>query len=213
MLCRTHTYPLTDLLQSRFGMLYMHCGCPLPVRTLFEGPAQPCDSPQTTQGTTVGQRLSRLSALVLSPRPHIDPPMDREDCHSATHPSDHNSIFINSPLNKERREMRKLTWQRRRDRDGEKLKGSKGKAKNKDRDLEERHARGQDHDAAFMVPVPLIYGYGYPYVYPLYPGSCAGVSHCSPVHSVYLRAEFDYFRVSPDVSETKVQPLAVQRVA
>ena len=128
------------------------------------------------QGTTVGQRLSRLSTLVLSPRPRMDPPMDRDDCFSVTHPSDHNSIFINSRMNKGRREIRKSTWQRRRDRDGEKIRQSKGKAKKENKDLEERHARGQDHDAAFMVPVPLIYGYGYPYAYPVHPGSCAGVS-------------------------------------
>ena len=104
--------------------------------------------------------------------------MDREDCYSATHPSDHNSIFIDSRLNKQQREARKLTWQRRRDRDGEKVKESEGKAKSKNRDLRARYARGQSHGAAFMVPVPLTYGYGYPFVYPSYPGSCAGVSPC-----------------------------------
>ncbi|KAF9644170.1 hypothetical protein BDM02DRAFT_3175056, partial [Thelephora ganbajun] len=145
-------------LSSRFGIPYMHCGCPLP-------------------GTTVGQRLGKLSALIFSHRPRMDSPMDREDCYSATHPSDHNSVFINSRIGKQRREVRKLTWKRRRDRDSQKIKESKGKIKNKE--LGERYARGHDHDAAFMVPVPLVYGYGYPFVYTPYPGLCAGgVSGC-----------------------------------
>jgi len=134
------------------------------------------DSPQIIQGATVGQRLSRLTTLVLSRYHRMDHPIDREDCYSATHPSDHNSIHINSRLAKQRREVRRLRWKRRRDRDGEKNKRSKGKAKNKD--FEERYARGQDHDPAFMVPVPLIYGYGYPWVYQSCPGLCAGVSPC-----------------------------------
>ena len=129
-----------------------------------------------TQGTTIGQRLGVLRRLVFPNNLRMDPPMDREDCYAVTHPSDHNSIFIGSQLGKQQREVRKLRWKRRRDRDGQKIKGSEGKAK--DKDLEERYARGQDHEAAFMVPVPLAHGYAYPYVYPPYPGSCAGVSPC-----------------------------------
>lgn len=137
------------------------------------------------QGTTVGQRLSRLGTLVLSHHPHMDPPADREDCYSATHPSDHNSIFINSRVGRQRRELRKLIWRRRRNRDGQKVQDSKGKPKNKNKDLEERYARGQGHGAAFMIPVPQTYGYGSPHAYPSYPGSCAVVvSPCSPVHPV-----------------------------
>jgi len=102
------------------------------------------------------------------------PPINREDCYSATHPSDHNSIFIDSGANKQRREVRELKWQRRRNRDGQTIRESKDKAKN--RDLEKRHARGEGHDSAFMVPVPLMYGYGYPFAYLPYTGSCAVVS-------------------------------------
>ena len=115
-----------------------------------------------------------LNRFILLRRPTMDPPIDREDCHAVTHPSDHNSIFIDSRLGKFQREGREFTWKRRRDRDEKIVKGSKGKAK--DKDLEKRYARGQDHDTAFMVPVPLVYGYGYPWVYQPYPGSCAGVS-------------------------------------
>lgn len=134
------------------------------------------DLPQIIQGATVGQRFSKLTTLVLSRYHSMDPPIDREDCYSATHPSDHSSIHINSRLAKQRRKVRGLRWKRRRDRDDEKIKWSRGKAKNKD--LEERCARGQNRDAAFMVPVPLIYEYGYPWVYPPCPGLCAGVSPC-----------------------------------
>jgi len=102
--------------------------------------------------------------------------MDREDSYSATHPSDHNSILIESEAHKQQRKVRKLKWQRRRERDGQTIRESKDKAKN--RDLEERHARGEGHDSAFMIPVPLMYGYGCPFVYSPYPGSCAIVSPC-----------------------------------
>ena len=94
--------------------------------------------------------------------------MDHEGCYSATDPSDHNSIFAYSRVDKQRRELRKLKRRRRRDRDGLKIQESKGKAKSKDGDLKERYVRGQGHDAAFMVPVPLTYGYGSPYMYPSY---------------------------------------------
>ena len=149
----------------------MHCGCPLPVRPPSEESAH---LTQSTQGTTIGQRLSKLTVFVLSRHQPMDPPIDREDCYSATHPSDHNSVFISSAVGKQRRDVRKRKWKRRRDRDGQKIEKSKGKVN--DKNLQERHTRGQDHDAAFMVPVPLTYGYGYPWVYPAYPGMCAGVS-------------------------------------
>ena len=174
LIYRTSVCLLTEPPQSRFGIPYMHCGCPLPVRPPSKESVRSNHSARTTQGTTIGQRLSKLTAFVLSRPQRMGPPIDREDCYSATHPSDHNSIFIDSSLGKQRREVRELKWKRRRDRDGQRIAKAKGKAN--DKDLQERHARGQDHDAAFMVPVPLTYGYGYPWVYPPYPGLCAGVS-------------------------------------
>ena len=88
--------------------------------------------------------------------------MNREDCYPATDPSDHNSLFVYSRVDKQRHELRKLKRWQRRDRDGLKVQESEGEAKSKDGDLEERYASGRGHDAAFMVPVPLIYGYGSP---------------------------------------------------
>lgn len=63
-----------------------------------------------------------------------------------------------------------LRWQRRRNRDGQKIKNIKGKAKT--RDPEERHVtRGQDRAASgVVVPLPLMQGYGYPFESSEYPG-------------------------------------------
>lgn len=140
----------------------------------------------------------------------MNPPVDREDCYSVTHPSDHNSIFIDSPVNKQRRKARKHTLQRRRDRDGQKLEGSKGKSKGGNDGLEARYTRGQGHAVAFMIAVPLISGYGYPYVYPSCPWSCAAVGLCWLMRSVYLRVGVDNFRVYPDAPEAMVHCPAAQ---
>ncbi|KAF9786260.1 hypothetical protein BJ322DRAFT_775798 [Thelephora terrestris] len=146
--------------ESRFGMDYSRCGCSLP-------------------GTTLGQRLRRLRKKVLSHRPRAHPPMDPEDCYSASHPSDHNSVSMNARVRKQRREAWKPRWQRRRNRDGQKIKNSKGQMQNGD--LEERHPRGQDQDAAPVVaPLPLMYGYGYPYESSESHGMCLGdMAGCS----------------------------------
>ena len=137
------------------------------------------------QGATFGETLRRLRKIVLSHRPRVDPLADREGCYSATHPSDHNSVSIDFRVRKQRREAWKVRWQRRRNRDGQKIKNTNGKAKN--RDLEERHERSQDQDAAIMLPLPLMHGYGYPFESSEYPGLYVGVSPCLPMNLGRLR--------------------------
>ncbi|KAJ6565016.1 hypothetical protein DFH09DRAFT_919796 [Mycena vulgaris] len=57
--------------KERYGVQYMHCGCPLP-------------------GDTIGQKLSRLigAHATQNKTPYLVSPM-----HAATHPSDHNAVF------------------------------------------------------------------------------------------------------------------------
>lgn len=97
---------------------------------------------QIMQGYTLSQRFRRLRKSVLSQRRRMDPPMERKVCYSATHPSDHNSVSANSRVVKQRREMWKVRWQHRGEKDGLKTKKPQGKGKGKD--LEERRAKSQD---------------------------------------------------------------------
>ncbi|KAK6993013.1 hypothetical protein R3P38DRAFT_3079281 [Favolaschia claudopus] len=64
--------------KTRFGIQYTHCGCPLP-------------------SDTIGQRLSRL-ARPISLAPSRDPsyliPPDCAHLRAATHPSDHNAVYV-----------------------------------------------------------------------------------------------------------------------
>lgn len=105
------------------------------------------------QGDTIGQKLSRLSVSAMSNRKLPINPPNRDDCLLATHPSDHNAVYVN-PVSHKGREKRLSKIQKRRTRDLEKLKRGK---------LDEKtYHRGLDHNAAFLVPVPMYYGYGVP---------------------------------------------------
>lgn len=80
-------------------------------------------------------------------------PPNRDDCLLATHPSDHNAVYVDTVSHKGR-EKRLSKTQKRKARDLEKLKHGK---------LDEKmYRRGLDHNAAFLVPVPMYYGYGAP---------------------------------------------------
>ena len=105
------------------------------------------------QGETIGQKLNRLSlAVMLRRRSAISPP-DRDHCLLATHPSDHNAVYVKT-VSDNGREKRLSKMRKRKERDLEKLKQGK---------LDEKtHKRGSAHDDAFLVPVPLYYGYGIP---------------------------------------------------
>ncbi|KAK0472456.1 hypothetical protein IW261DRAFT_1343552 [Armillaria novae-zelandiae] len=112
--------------QDRFGIAYTHCGCPLP-------------------GDTIGKRLSRLISIHKrsDPPSHLVPPRDRSDLLAATHPSDHNAVYLfkyKEQIDAQRRA--RLTKRQRKIRRDEK----KGMSRN-----------SVDHDPAFLVPVPLYF--------------------------------------------------------
>ncbi|KAK0230085.1 hypothetical protein IW262DRAFT_1261796 [Armillaria fumosa] len=100
--------------QDRFGISYTHCGCPLP-------------------GDTIGQRLRRLIS-VYKQSDHLVPPRDRSDLLAATHPSDHNAVYLSKYKEQvdAQRRARQAKWQRR-------IK----------RDEENGMRKGVDHDPAF----------------------------------------------------------------
>jgi hypothetical protein len=93
-------------------------------------------------------------------RSPISPP-DRDDCLLATHPSDHNAVYVDTVSHKGR-EKRLSKTQKRKERDTEKFKQGK---------LDEKiYNRRLGHNTAFLVPVPIYYGYGIP------GAACGGVA-------------------------------------
>ena len=124
--------------------------------------------------------------------------MNRDDCYSATHPSEHNAVHI---IGKSAcgRDHREAEWRRRREKEGEKI--GKGK-RNKNAELEERYLRGRSHDFPFLMPVPKIHGYGCPHAQRSYTPACAVVSPL-PICSV-IRVLMLEFRVYSGVFNAKM---------
>ena len=122
------------------------------------------------QETTVGQRLS----AIFSDYHHIEPPISRDDCYAATHPSEHNSVFIIGRSGW-RRNLRQTEWEKRREKEGEKI--GKGKRAGKESEIE-GYLRGRDHGFPFLSPVPKAHGYGCPHAHKSYTSACAVV--CQP---------------------------------
>ena len=113
------------------------------------GDVDSCSHPY--QGETIGQKLNRLSLAVMSRRKTPTNPPDRDDCLLATHPSDHNAVYVEEVSERGRMERSHKT-QKRKNRDREKSKRGK---------LDEKTSNGGlDHKAGFLVPVPTYYGYG-----------------------------------------------------
>lgn len=124
------------------------------------------------QGSTVGERLARAGSAIFSSRSRMEPPINRDDCYSATHPSEHNSIHVIGRSGRGRK-FREAEWRRRREKEGEKI--GKGKRRSKSTELEERYLRGRGHDFPFLMPVPKAFGYGCPHVQQSWAGGCAVV--------------------------------------
>ncbi|KAJ7488064.1 hypothetical protein FB451DRAFT_1025893 [Mycena latifolia] len=103
--------------KGRYGVNYTHCGCPLP-------------------GDTIGQKLSRLVNIRSRSAESYLLPSGRADILAATHPSDHNAVFVLA-----RKSAGQAAQQHRR----EKI------AKRAEKD----ERRGPPHDPAFLTPVPL----------------------------------------------------------
>jgi hypothetical protein len=113
-----------------------------------------------------------MNSTILSNRDNMEPPMNRDDCYAATHPSEHNSVFITGRSGW-RRELRWTQWGRRREKEGEKV--GKGKRTAKDNEVEERYLRGLDHEFPFSSPVTKTHGYGCPHEQKIYSAACAVV--------------------------------------
>lgn len=124
------------------------------------------------QESTFGQRLARATTVISSNLAHMDPPMSRDDCYAATHPSEHNSVFVIGRSGY-RRKMRQTQWEKRREKDAEKI--GKGGRTRKDRETEDRYLRGRDHEFPFSSPVPKTHGYGCPHAQKSYASACAAV--------------------------------------
>ncbi|GAA6028926.1 hypothetical protein JCM8097_001509 [Rhodosporidiobolus ruineniae] len=156
--------------QSRFGVPYSTCGCPLP--------SQP---PLSRLGRVLGRGNSSFPASTLSA---LSPSLDDAD---VTHPSEHNSLVL--PKHKEamkkraareaEMEVRKKRDARERERGGRKW----GKREGKGDEEVEAERRRAAHDVAFFAPIPLVPIYG-PIGYPVAPGGCCTIdgnsSNCDP---------------------------------
>ncbi|VDB87855.1 unnamed protein product [Peniophora sp. CBMAI 1063] len=111
---------------ARFGVQYMHCGCPLP-------------------GATVGQRLSRL----IQRGNHAQGSALHSSAAAATHPSDHNSVYVPGATTDAALAEHTAKLAKRRERDLKLV--QKGKM------TREQYDQGGVHAAAFLYPVPIWY--------------------------------------------------------
>ncbi|EPQ58876.1 hypothetical protein GLOTRDRAFT_90647 [Gloeophyllum trabeum ATCC 11539] len=119
--------------KSRFGIPYVHCGCPLP-------------------GDTIGARVSHLRNRTLHQLVHSEPPShsdlvpgaDSDIACAGTHPSDHNAVCVLAEGEAHREAWKQKVSQRR-----DKAGVQKGKM---DRRAWER---GAGHHIPFLVPLPM----------------------------------------------------------
>lgn len=107
----------------------MYCGCPLP-------------------GETIGQRLSRLVGSHANNPSQLVPP-ENEYLLTATHPSDHNAVFVirESRVGESNQAYRRQKFKNRRLRDQELARKGMLNAELAD--------RSKGHEQAFLVPVPI----------------------------------------------------------
>ena len=120
------------------------------------------------QGDTIGKKLSRLSESFFQKKSPINP-LNRDDCLLATHPSDHNAVYVE---NVTRRAPEKLAYKPRKRRNWRLKKLKRGWVSRGP-----TNGGNDRHGLAFLVPVPVYYGYGYPSRIPRgSDGGCAAVS-------------------------------------
>lgn len=123
------------------------------------------------QGDTTGMKLS-LAGLSLGSRKQSPvPPPKRDDPLLATHPSDHDAVYVQGISHTGRKRRVARARQRKRRELGRSKKRQVG-----------REACNRDRGLAFLVSVPLSCGYGFPSGVPHGPGGgCAGVgTHLLP---------------------------------
>ncbi|KAG1834680.1 hypothetical protein EV424DRAFT_1531880 [Suillus variegatus] len=120
---------------DHYHVPYMHCGCPLP-------------------GDTIGQKLRRLVSSQTTSNMLLLP--SESDTCAATHPSDHNAVFVlnNTSTSLHHRENRTRKAEKRKLREER-----NGKAVERDENV--------DHGIAFLYPVPM---------FQYYPGGCVAAA-------------------------------------
>ncbi|BGP18703.1 hypothetical protein JCM10213v2_006769 [Rhodosporidiobolus nylandii] len=147
--------------QSRFGVPYSTCGCPLP--------SQP---PLSRLATKLNLSSSSSSPYPAGALATLSPSSDDAD---ATHASEHNSLVLpNHPGAAKKRQKRLAELEARRrkqQRESEKMRGVKEKVALS----EEEQRRRAEHDAPFFMPMPLVPIYG-PVGYPVPVGGCCSFS-------------------------------------
>ncbi|EPT03017.1 hypothetical protein FOMPIDRAFT_1117270, partial [Fomitopsis schrenkii] len=128
---------LTSASQQRFGLPYMHCGCPLP------------DNPMSSKFSSLTRRLGSSKDHTLSLTPPVHP-----GAPAATHASEHDAVHVSAkrvhPFTQSqieaRRKARVQELRRRRERDGKRVLDGK-----MDEDL---YRRGLTHISSSSMPVP-----------------------------------------------------------
>lgn len=146
--------------QNRFKTRYTHCGCPVP-------------------GDKVGHRLSRLLSSSGERDQHefLAPGPDRDDLAAATHPSDHNAVYLLPHLttgvvphtdsaggqwSESMRRDRRTKIMQREERERKELDKAHDRKKEELEAIERRRRQRKEngvysHDAAFLVPVPIYF--------------------------------------------------------
>ena len=132
------------------------------------------------QGDTIGKKLSRLSGSFFQKKSPINP-LNRDDCLLATHPSDHNAVYVENVTH---RAPEKLAHKPRKRRDWKLKQIKRGGVSHGS------NCGGDDqHGLGFLVPVPIYYGYGCPSGISHGPdGGCAAVSICLRLILLFLTA-------------------------
>ncbi|KIY68410.1 hypothetical protein CYLTODRAFT_489786 [Cylindrobasidium torrendii FP15055 ss-10] len=117
--------------ESRYNVRYTHCGCPAP-------------------GEKLRRRISRALSGSGQSQSELIPPK-RSDIRAATHPSDHNAVFLMSHKGETEAARRKRLAKRRERYEREDEEIRRGKLDEKAR------SRREGHDPAFIGPIPLWY--------------------------------------------------------
>ena len=153
----------------------MHCGCPVKASMQYSVvmSLEFLIVHHTEQDTVLG----RLSRAISSRNDRIDPPMNRNDCHAATHSSEHNSVFLVG-RSQWRRTDQQAEWQQEREKEIRKL--GKGKQGDKSTEIQQRLMRWRNHEFPFSSPIPgkEDCGYGCPHAQLACYPACAVV--CRP---------------------------------
>ncbi|GJN92337.1 hypothetical protein Rhopal_005367-T1 [Rhodotorula paludigena] len=143
--------------ESRFGVPYSTCGCPLPS-------AAPVSRLARTLGLTSSSSRATFPSGALTP---LSPSAADAE---ASHPSEHNALQLPLHPHSAKRRAARLAELEARRRRTEREERKKREKKGVERDPE---GAERAHQYAFLMPFPLVPGPYGPAGYPLAPGGCA----------------------------------------